>query len=182
MFVALEGCDGTGKSTLCAVLSERLSATQYATPPKKYLTFRERVDKDAPPKEHYNFYRDGIYDASNEIQVILAGGRNVVSDRYWLSTYTYHQVMGVEVSVDDFNSIVLPTLTVILSLNKDAQIGRMLRRGMSTGDRRMLAHQQELASAFYRNVLEFNVPFIIVDTQKFSPEDCARIVTGALNL
>ncbi len=182
MFIAIEGGDGAGKSTLCAVLSSELGATQYATPPKKYLAFRERVDKDAPPKEHYHFYRDGIYDASNEIQLILTGGGKVVSDRYWLSTYTYHQVMGAEVSVDDFKSIVLPTLTVILSLNKDIQIGRMLRRGMSTGDRRMLAQQQELASAFYRNALEFNIPFMVIDTQKFSPEACSEIVMKALDL
>ena len=44
-------------------------------------------------KGDYHFYRDGIYDASNEIQSILKEGGKVVSDRYWLSTYTYHQVM-----------------------------------------------------------------------------------------
>lgn len=181
MFVALEGVDGTGKSTLCAVLSERLGATQYSTPPKKYLTFREKVDKDASPEEHYRFYRDGIHDASNEIASILSVGGKVVSDRYWLSTYTYHQVMGAEVSKDDFKSIVTPTLTVILSLNKDAQIGRMLCRGMSAGDRRMLDRQQELAMAFYRNVLEFDTPFIVIDTQRFPPEACAEIIIKAVD-
>lgn len=182
MFVALEGVDGTGKSTLCSILSDRLGAIQYATPPKKYLTFRERVDKDAPPEEHYRFYRDGICDASDEISAILKEGGKVVSDRYWLSTYTYHQVMGAEVSRDDFKSVVIPTLTIILSLNKDAQIGRMLCRGMSAGDRRMLDQQQELSMAFYRNVLEFNIPFMVIDTQKFSPEACVEIVIKALDL
>lgn len=181
MFIALEGCDGTGKSTLCTILSEKLNATRYATPPKKYLMFRERVDKDASADEHYKFYRDGIYDASDDIQSILTAGGNVVSDRYWLSTYTYHQVMGVDVSVDDFRSVVAPTLTVILSLNKNIQIGRMLHRGMSAGDRRMLAQQEELAVAFYRNATEFNLPFIVIDTQKFSPDACARIIINALS-
>lgn len=180
MFIALEGVDGTGKSTLSSVLSDRLGAVPYSTPPKKYLTFRERVDKDASAEEHYRFYRDGIYDASNEIQSILSAGGKVVSDRYWLSTYTYHQVMGAEVSMDDFKSVVVPTMTVILSLSKDVQIGRILHRGMSTGDRRMLAQQQELSMAFYRNALEFNIPFIIIDTQRFSALACAEIVAKAL--
>lgn len=97
MFVSLEGADGCGKTTLCTILSERIGATAYATPPKKYLKMRERVDKNASAEEHYRFYRDGIYDASDEIGAMLRGGSKVVSDRYWLTTYVYHYVMGVTV-------------------------------------------------------------------------------------
>ena len=32
---------------------------------------------------------------SDEIGVILQSGGKVVSDRYWLTTHTYHQVMGI---------------------------------------------------------------------------------------
>jgi len=109
MFVTLEGGDGCGKTTLCAVLAERMGVTAYATPPKKYLQMRERVDKNASAEEHYRFYRDGIYDASDEIGEVLQSGGKVVSDRYWLTTYVYHHVMGVSVSKNDFTSIVHPT-------------------------------------------------------------------------
>lgn len=181
MFIALEGVDGSGKSTLCAVLAEKLGAIPYSTPPKKYLAFREQVDKNAPPEEHYKFYRDGIYDASNEISAILANNGKIVSDRYWLSTYTYHQVMGVQVSTDDFRNIIMPTITVILSISNDVQIDRILRRGMTTGDRRMLDQQQEIAMAFYQNVLKNGTPFLMIDTQRFKPEICAEIIIKAIN-
>ena len=180
MLVALEGADGCGKTTLCAILAERLGATAYATPPKKYFQLRERIDRSAPAEEHYRFYRDSIYDASNEIDMIMRNGGKVISDRYWLTTYTYHQVMGVHVSVDDFASIIKPTLTVILVLNHEVQIERMLHRGMSVGDRRVLDKQREISTAFYRNALELDIPFIVVDTQRFSPEKCANIVVAAL--
>lgn len=180
MFIALEGADGTGKSTLCAILAEKLGAVSYATPPKKYLQLRMTVDKDASADEHYRFYRDGIYDASDEIDTLLKNGSSVVSDRYWLTTYTYHQVMGVLVSVDDFRGIVKPTLTIILSLSHNVQITRMLRRGMSIGDRRLLDKQRMIAATFYQNALEFDIPFVVVDTQRFSPEACAAIVIRAL--
>lgn len=180
MLVALEGADGCGKTTLCAVLAERLEAKAYATPPRKYLQMRERVDKNASAEEHYRFYRDGIYDAHDEIIALLRNGGKVVSDRYWLTTYTYHQVMGVAVSKDDFASVIQPDLTVILALNHDVQIERMLHRGMSVGDRRVLDKQREIARAFYQNVLELNIPFMIVDTQRFSPNQCADIVVTAL--
>jgi len=106
MFVALEGADGCGKTTLCDTLAERLGATAYVTPPKRYSQLREGIDRNAPADEHYRFYRDGIYDASDEIGEILENGGRVVSDRYWLTTFTYHRVMGVSVSKNDFASIV----------------------------------------------------------------------------
>lgn len=77
--------------------------------------------------------------------------------------------MGVAVSKDDFVSVIQPDLTVILALNHEVQIERMLHRGMSVGDRRVLDKQREIAKAFYQNALEFNIPFVVVDTQRFSP-------------
>lgn len=180
MFIALEGVDGSGKSTLCSILAERLGAISYSTPPKKYLAFREQVDKNASKEEHYRFYRDGIYDASNEIGAILKNNGKVVSDRYWLSTYTYHQVMGVPVSMDDFSHIIMPTMTIILSLNSNIQISRMLCRGMTVGDRKMLDQQQEIAVAFYQNVLKNGIPFLMIDTQCFSPKECTEIIIKAV--
>ena len=141
---------------------------------------RERVDKNASAEEHYRFYRDGIYDASDEIGAMLQGGGKVVSDRYWLTTYVYHYVMGVSVSKDDFVSITQPDLTVILALNHDAQMERMLHRGMSVGDRRVLDKQREIAKVFYQVVLEVGISFVVVDTQRFSPNRCADIVVAAL--
>lgn len=182
MFIALEGADGTGKTTLCNILAQRLGAIPYATPPSKYLKLRTCVDKNAPADEHYRFYRDGIYDASDEIAILLKNGGSVVCDRYWLTTYTYHQVMNVPVSRTDFKSIIAPTLTVVLTLNHEIQIERMLHRGMSVGDRRMLDKQRDIATAFYQNVLEFNLPFVLIDTQRFSPENCVEIIVKALEL
>lgn len=119
MLVALEGADGCGKTTLCAVLAKRLGDIAYATPPKKYFQMKKRVDKNAPAEEHYRFYRDAIYSAHDEIIALLQNGGKVVCDRYWLTTYTYHQVMGVDVSKDDFASVIQPDLTVILALNHE---------------------------------------------------------------
>src|SRR3989344_8053595 len=164
MFIVLEGADGTGKTTLCNILAERLGATPYASPPKKYQKIRASVDRNATAEEHYQFYRNGTYDASDEITVLLNNGKKVVCDRYWLSTYTYHQVMGVPVSVEDFQSIVAPTLTVLLVLNHETQIERMLNRGMTVGDIRVLDKQKDVNLAYYRNILEFRIPFIVIDT------------------
>lgn len=180
MFITIEGADGCGKSTLCDVLSKELGLVPYATPPKEYMSRRDKIDSDASAEDHYRFYRDGVYAASDEIEEILATGANVVMDRYWLTTYTYHQLMGVAVSQDEFKSIVAPSLTVILALNHEVQIARMHERGLSIGDSRALDLQREVTAAFYRNALEFGIPFLAIDTQRFSPEACAQIIVRAV--
>jgi thymidylate kinase len=182
MFVVLEGADGTGKTTLCGVLAEKLGARSYSTPPKKYTELRTSIDKNASEDEHYRFYRDGVYDASDEIETLMKNGCDVVCDRYWLTTYTYHRIMGAKVSKDDFQHITIPTLTVVLALNHEVQINRMIRRGMSVGDRRVLDKQREISIAFYEDAVDFNIPFILIDTQRFSPDACADITIKALKL
>lgn len=180
MFIALEGADGCGKTTLCKLLSERMGGFAYSTPPQKYLNRRESIDRNSSNEDHYNFYRNGIYDASEEIKLLLMNGSIIISDRYWLTTYTYHQVMGANVSREDFLTIIQPDLTILLTLNGEVQTQRILSRGISAGDCRMLKNQAELAQAFYKNSLEFNIPFLVIDTQRFSPEACVDIVLSSI--
>jgi thymidylate kinase len=182
MLIALEGQDSTGKSTLCNVLANLISAVPYSTPPKSYLSRRTCVDENATADEHYQFYKDGTIDASNEIRQMIRRGNVVVTDRYWLTTYTYHEIMGAKVSVNDFDGIVIPTLTVILSLNHDVQMERLATRGLTAGDKRMFDEQKKLTAAFYKNALDFRIPFLVIDTLKFSPNDCARIIASAISL
>lgn len=180
MFIAIEGVDASGKSTLVKFLTEKLLAESYSTPPKKYLQFREKVDKDSSPEDHYRFYKESIYDASDEIKVMLKNNKTVISDRYWLSTYVYHEVMGAKVTKEDFASIQIPDLTVILSIHQDTQIGRLLHRGMSAGDKRVLHQQKELGLSFYKNAFEFNIPFLILNTGFLSTEECVNIIIQVL--
>lgn len=51
---------------------------------------------------------------------------------------------------------------------------------MSVGDRRVLDKQREIAKVFYQVVLELSISFVVVDTQRFSPDRCADIVVAAL--
>jgi thymidylate kinase len=181
MFIAIEGADGTGKSTLGGILAEKIGAIEYSTPPKTYRAYREAIDSKATPNEKYEFYKKGVLYASDEIGEILANGGKIVMDRYWLTTYTYHQLIGVKVSLDDFKGIVVPTLTIILSLGPNIQMQRLLQRGLSTGDKNTLDKQGALTEAFYRNALGFEIPFIIINTQFFSPNACAEIAMSAMH-
>ena len=182
MFIVIEGGDGVGKSTTVDLLSKRLSAESYHTPPKAYMSKRDEIDKNASPVEHYEFYREGVFEASKEIRSLVKNGKNVVCDRYFLSTYTYHRVMGVDAKKEDFDGILRPDLTVILSVDHSIQIDRIIERGMSEGDKRMLEKQIEITAAFYRDVLELELPFLIIDTGLFRPEQVVDIIESTVKL
>ena len=143
----------------------------YSTPPKRFLATRSKVDAEANPRDHYLFYLEGVREASIEIQEIIANGKKVVCDRYWLTTYVYHHVMCLDVDRSDFNNIARPDLTVFLAVGCEVQAQRFLLRGMSAGDRRMLDHQQALAREYVRELKLFPSNAIVhMGTDDLTPE------------
>jgi len=171
MFIAIEGIDCSGKSTVSKMLAKERNAILYRTPPKNIIARRDEIDAKATPIEHYRFYLDGIRTASREIWEVLASGKEVVCDRYWLSTYVYHVAMGVSVNTDDFTDIIRPDLTVLLLVSSDVQVKRFLERGMSIGDRRMSNRQLELAKEFKKAMAKFPIPQLIVNTDHHCPAE-----------
>ncbi len=171
MFIVIEGIDCTGKSTISKLLAKYTDSVLYKTPPKNISAKRDKVDANASPAGHYLFYLDGIHTASKEIWEFLASGKDVVCDRYWLSTYVYHVVMGLSVNIDDFSKITQPDLTVLLLVSKDIQVKRFIKRGMSIGDRRMINRQFELAREYKRVITKFEIPHLIINTDHNNPDD-----------
>ena len=180
MFIVLEGADGTGKSTLVSRVANTLGGVAYATPPKKYRQYSEKLHKDASADQHYAFYKDAVVDASEEIRSLVSEGKTVVCDRYWISTLTYHQVMGVNAKMADFGEILQPDLTFLLVADPDTQIERMLVRGLDAGDKRMLDQQFELTTKLFQNLVLHAQPFIAVDTRSFSIEESTRLIAGMM--
>lgn len=177
MFIVLEGVDGSGKSTLAKMLAEELNIEHYSTPPGEFLEKREEIDLSASPDDHYHFYLSGIIQASSEISKMLESGRGAVVDRYWISTLVYHLVMGAKVNKEDFRGIILPDVTILLSVDPCIQAKRLATRGMSAGDRRMLNQQQELAQQFESILKSLAQPFLTVDTSHMTPSEViAKIV------
>jgi len=181
LFISIEGIDCSGKSTVSKLLVKQTDSVLYKTPPKNIILERDKVDAKASPIDHYRFYLDGIYTASKEIWEILASGKNVICDRYWLTTYVYHIVMGVSVNVDDFLNITHPDLTVVLLVSKDTQVKRFLKRGMSIGDKRMINFQSELAREYKRALSKLEIPQLIINTDYDFPVEVAEKIQAHIN-
>ena len=181
MFIVIEGIDYSGKSTASKLLAKQADFTLYKTPPKNISSKRDEIDAKASPIDHYRFYLDGIYTASKEIWELLALGKNVICDRYWLTTYVYHVVMGVSVNINDFSNIIQPDLTVLLLVSNNIQAKRFLERGMSTGDRRMINRQLDLAREYKRALTKFEIPQLIISTDYDCPAEVADKIQAHIN-
>ena len=138
MFIALEGVDGSGKSTQVSLLAEALGPDT--------LKIREPGGTDAaeairgtladpsvpldPTAELLLFFAARADLASRVIRPALEAGRVVVSDRFVDSTEAYQGVargLGIEV-VAELNRIatggLMPDLTILLRVDPEVGLGR----------------------------------------------------------
>lgn len=123
MFIAIEGIDGSGKSTQAKNIAKRLQAEGY----KVYLTFeptdmrigkmirnilggKEKADEKVIAALFAADRLDHILHETNGILKKLAEGYTVISDRYYFSSYAYH---GAHMDMDwviDSNKMAADTL------------------------------------------------------------------------
>ena len=80
--VVVEGCNGTGKSTVARHLSARLGATLFHYPPE-FVRFREeiRLDENVAPLPRLAYYLAGTLHLSDIVRTALTQS-HVVCDRY----------------------------------------------------------------------------------------------------
>jgi dTMP kinase len=150
LFIALEGLDGSGKSTQVKPLADRLNAEGL----KVYITaepttsrigsmikdiFNHKMEADhrtiaalyaADRLEHVLNKKDGILKKLEE-------GYTVITDRYYFSSYAYH---GVHMNMDwviDINSLTAdllrPDLTIFIDVPVDV-CSKRLSRGRSSAE------------------------------------------------
>ncbi|MBC8757369.1 dTMP kinase [Kordia sp. YSTF-M3] len=110
IFVAIEGIDGSGKSTQAKNIAKRLEAQGH----KVYLTFeptdmrigkmirsilggKEKADEKVIAALFVADRLDHILHETNGILKKLADGYTVITDRYYFSSYAYH---GAHIDMD----------------------------------------------------------------------------------
>jgi thymidylate kinase len=178
VFIVLEGIDGSGKTTLAAVLADKLGGVTYATPPKRYRESRKEIDISSDLQSHYAFYRDAVTEASDEIATMLSACQTVVCDRYWLSTLVYHRAGGMLLDGSDFSQLVQPDLTVFLIVSPKVQVVRSLKRGVHGGD---INGAQDMLTNFYWGALfDSKLPFIAIHTDVVAVEKCSDIIMATI--
>lgn len=143
-FIALEGIDGSGKSTQAALLAERLkksgvrclltmepTAGPIGSLIRQFLTGRIKADNRVIASL---FAADRLDHLLNEVDGIAAKideGITVVTDRYYFSSYAYHSVdvpMDWVITLNEQSSQILrPDLTVFIDVDPETALERIAK-------------------------------------------------------
>jgi len=137
--IALEGVDGTGKSTQCALLADYLESAGYPVVRlreptqgvwgqkiRKILT--EGRGNVTPEEELQYFINDRKEDVELNIAPALEQGKIVLIDRYYYSTAAYQGALGfdpVKIIEDNEAFAPRPDLLLIIEVSLDESFRRI---------------------------------------------------------
>jgi len=125
IIVAIEGLDGTGKSTTVRLLADALSAEIVRNPPASLSADRSGADR-LPPEARRAWYLEANRVAMSEARAIAARGRPVVLDRSVASTLAFGAAEREEIaSLGDVPAgFPLPDVIILLELPEAARLQR----------------------------------------------------------
>ena len=192
MFVAVDGPNGVGKSTIVARVSEELRLRRHDV-----LTLRQPSDSDlgrfVRAAEHglrglslaILVVADRLVQVETDIRPALAAGRTVICDRHIASTLVLQRVDGLDLaSLWQMNAdVLMPDLQVILCASADVLRDRLDGRGR-TSRFEQSEDIEELEVLYYREAADWlqshGQPVLTIDTDNRSIGEVAASLTEAL--
>lgn len=137
MFVAIEGLDAVGKTTLVNELASFYGGIAMDTPGLALRSVADRVL--AALGDHQTsrclFYAASVLTAGRKARELANAGQVVFMDRYWLSTIAYARARGVSVDLRALESIVpVPDLTALIILDEAERRRRLADRPNTAED------------------------------------------------
>lgn len=201
-FIAFEGINGCGKTTLHKLLSARIAASGRAvcdtrepggTPlgvEIRKLLLDWNGEKKSSRAELLLFAADRAEHVDKVIRPNLARGTWVLTDRFIYSTLTFQgHGRGIDCALLD-QAIALaiqgtvPDLVILLDLPPEEAFKRIASRNSATRDAfedEELAFHTRIRDGFLECARESSVPFLVLDATK-SPEQLCAEATKACGL
>ncbi len=137
MFIVIEGLDGVGKSTITKALATVIDAVVLTTPGDKFKGIRDQLEviyRDNHQARQL-FYMSTVVSISEQVRDLISKGKNVIVDRYWLSTQVYHHWKSdnrhFELA-DVEKSLLVPDVTLYLELSLTQRQKRLADRKGNT--------------------------------------------------
>lgn len=184
--LVLEGLDGVGKTTAARLLAETIGAVVLSTPDASIKCARRSVDeiyRESPNAAHL-FYASCVAHASARAARERACGRDVIIDRYWLSTWAYGAVRGARLRLDEVEaSLCGADFTFLLTLEEEERRERLRLRGMTEGDRQTLdAATATKVLQSYHDGLRRPVAGrgVVLDVTGKNPKECVAAILERL--
>lgn len=179
MLIALEGIDGSGKSTIAAALADWLRSRGV-----EVVTTREPWDSDAgkqlrsllaqsertstAEEEWQLFHADRREHVQKLVRPALARGAYVVQDRTFYSTAAYQGARGLdpeEILRESRRVAPEPDLTVLLSIRPETALAR-IRRGRETFSSFERLESLREVARIYAELAEASGTLAVVDAEQ----------------
>lgn len=140
-WIAVEGLDGSGKSTTVKGLAERLRAAIVTNPPANMRSDRARADA-LPHEARREWYLAANREAARQAREVQRGGRPVVMDRSAASTLAFGAAESARVAgpSDWPADIARPDRLLLLNVSEPERRRRLFGRGepLTCEERRLL--------------------------------------------
>lgn len=136
-FVAIEGLDGVGKSTVLNKLAERFSGHAMSTPGAALRSNRPAILEAFAHDELAKalFYTASVSSEGRHARSLVERGEWVFMDRYWASTLAYAKARGISADLELLGqSLIKPDITILLLLDEPDRQQRLLARGATAED------------------------------------------------
>ncbi len=184
-FIAIEGIDGAGTTTLMHNLQDRLTAeghkvhiTSEPSRGEVGLFIRRMLSPDHPLEPDSTtlallFAADRRLHVLTEIQPALAEGVVVLSDRYILSSMAYQSIGEDPAWVRSLNDRVpLPDLLIYVDIDPDVAMARITARGKTLERLERLDFQRRVRENYLEMLAKWPGASV-----RFSGEDTPDVLT-----
>lgn len=167
-FIAIEGLDGSGKSTISKSIAKKTESIYLTTPSEVDKEERELYDsKGFSCLDRFLFYANCTVKTADQINELIKSKKRVVLDRYFYSTLAYHLPFCKDINdehINIFDNIIRPDLIIYVTADYEITVNRINQRTMiEKNDKLYLAQSPENHSLIHSQYLKsFDVPYLQV--------------------
>jgi thymidylate kinase len=186
MHIAIEGIDGVGKTTIATILAEKLKFKLIEKPlhylfdddgtQTNYLRIRDQVNSSDNKK-----YTGWFYGLGNIYLYEKFQAQNMITDRHILSNYSWS---GSYETDHIFHALIQtvgwPDYTFILHADEETLKKRIAKRDNEDADLMKVTKNDEVQQKMISLTTKYEMPHLIIDTSKRTPDDIIDIIIGKL--